>query len=64
MSRGRFRILTLRCPEVGLEFLSEVSRGRFRILNLRCPEVGLELCEILVLAAAAVARGFLNASTI
>ena len=31
-----------------------MSRGRFRILTLRCPEVGLELCEILVLAAAAV----------
>ena len=31
-----------------------MSRGRFRILTLRCPEVGLELCEIVVLAAAAV----------
>ena len=31
-----------------------MSRGRFRILTLSCPEVGLELCEILVLAAAAV----------
>ena len=35
-------------------FFSLVSRGRVRISTLRCPEVGLELCEILVLAAAAV----------
>ena len=45
-------------------FFFFVSRGRIRISTLRCPEVGLELCEILVLAAAAVARRFLNASTI
>ena len=64
MSRGPFRISTLRCPEVGLEFRLEASIGRFRILTLRCPEVGLELCEILVLAAAAVARKFVDASTI
>ena len=64
MSRGPFRISTFRCPEVGLEFQLEVSRGPFRISTLRCPEVGFELCEILVLAAVAVARRFLNASTI
>ena len=54
VSRGPFRISTLRCPEVGLEFQIwgvqrsdwnfefEVSRGWIRISTLRCPEVGLE----------------------
>ena len=28
VSRGRIRISTLRCPEVGLEFQLQVSRGR------------------------------------
>ena len=55
VSRGRIRILTFRCPEVGLEisllgvqrsdynFHFQVSRGRFNIFTFRCPEVGLEL---------------------
>ena len=61
------------CPEVRLGFqlwcvrrsdwfwFVRTSDYRF---NLRCPEVGLELCKIIILAAVAVARMFLNASTI
>ena len=42
VSRGPFRISTLRCPEVRLEFhLCGVQRSD-QNFNMRCPEVGLE----------------------
>ena len=37
VSRGRIRILTLMCPEVGIVFTFEESRGRIRNLRFRCP---------------------------
>ena len=58
VSRGRIRIVTVSCPEVGLEdfllgvqrsdynFHCWVSRGRIRISIFRCPEVALEFSRL------------------
>ena len=61
-SRGRIRIcLFAIVRKMKLRIPKRTSKKKERS---RCPEVRVGMCEILVLAAAAVARMFLNALTI
>ena len=45
MSRGPFRISTLRCPEVGLG-IPDLTSGHLDRVACRCPEVGLGIPDL------------------